>query len=109
MIAQFAMTYTLNTGMNFFWSLINSQQNMAYLPIMNVQHPGHVNFYLETLVEIATFDPIPVDIVYDWGLFDFQWTSVEPSREAFTRIGLDRIYVMTLGSMMLVLISVVIS
>ena len=71
MIAQFLLTYALNTGLSAFWGLINSQQNVAYLPIMNVQHPGQVTFYLETLVEIATFDPIPVDMVYDAGMFDF--------------------------------------
>ena len=110
MIIQFGLTYTLNTGLSAFWGLINSQQNVAYMPIMNVQHPGPVTFYLETLVEIATFDPIPVDIVYEaTGLFDFQWTAAEPSREPFTRIGVDRVMVNTLGSMIIALVQVAFS
>ena len=58
-------------------------------------------------MEIATFDPIPVDMFYELtGLFDFQWTAAPPSRESFTRIGIDRVYVNTLGSMILFVASI---
>ena len=66
------MSYALNTGLNAFWSLINSQANLSYMPIMTVINPSQVNFYLSTLIEIAGFDPIPVDIIYDFfGMWDF--------------------------------------
>jgi len=103
MVIQFTMSYVLNTGLNAFWSLINAQQNIAYMPIMTVNNPGQVNFYLEVLVEIATFDPIPVDVFYDAiGLWDFQWTAQDPSRDSFTRVGMDRIMVNVLGGVFLV-------
>jgi len=68
------MNYFLATALAAFWVLINSQQNLAYMPAMNVNNPSHVNFYLGVIVEIAGFDPIPMDMLYE-NVLDFQWTN----------------------------------
>jgi hypothetical protein len=99
MAAQFMMSYVLATALAAFWGLINSQQNLAYVPIMTVNHPGQVTFYLETLVEIATFDPIPMDIIYEaLGIFYFDWVTEDPTRVTFDRIGIGRNFIDVLGS-----------
>ena len=64
-IGQFLIFYFLSIGFEFFFELINSQQSLAYLPILTINNPGMVNFYLETLITIVSFDPIPSDILFE--------------------------------------------
>jgi hypothetical protein len=52
--------------MQAFFCLINSQQGLVYLPILSVNFPAPVSHYLSFIIDIATFDPLPVDIAYDW-------------------------------------------
>lgn len=40
MIGQFLITYILSTTLSFFWTLINSQINYIYLPLLSVNTPG---------------------------------------------------------------------
>ena len=69
---QFFMTYMLNSSLGFFFGLINSLQGLCYLPILSVNFPAQVSFYMDFLISIATFDPIPADIFYDiFGVWDF--------------------------------------
>jgi hypothetical protein len=61
-----------NTTLASFWGLLNSQQNLAYLPSLSINNPGMVSLYLEQLINIATFDPIPTDVIYEnIDIFDF--------------------------------------
>jgi hypothetical protein len=56
--------------------------------------------YLEQLINIATFDPIPTNEIYEYfDIFDFQWTNKEPTCKAFLNIGYeDRVFITALGS-----------
>ena len=65
MIVQFGVTYIASTKLTFFWELINSQVNYCYLPLLSVNPPGQVSFYLDILIFIVTFDPVPMDIIYE--------------------------------------------
>lgn len=65
MAIQFLVTLVLSVGLSFFWELINSQINFIYLPMLMVNAPGQVSFYLEVLIFVCTFDPIPMDIIYE--------------------------------------------
>ena len=98
--AQFMLTYLFNTTLASFWGLLNSQQNLAYLPSLSINNPAEVSLYLEQLINIASFDPIPTDILYDqFNIFDFQWTNKEPTCQAFVTIGYeDRVFINALGS-----------
>ena len=102
-LVQFLMTYMLNSSLGFFFGLINSQQGLAYLPILSVNFPAQVSFYMDFLISISTFDPLPVDVFYEiFGVWDFQWTNNPSSRPSLERIGIeDRIFVNVLGSMFL--------
>lgn len=64
MLLQFLLTYILSISMNRIFELIASQINFTYMPLMRVNVPGHVSYYLERLIFICTFDPIPQDILY---------------------------------------------
>lgn len=88
-------------SMSWFMDLIASQINFIYMPLLRVNAPGQVSFYLEILIFVCTFDPIPLDILYELMPFwNFDYVGVENDREAFPRIGLeDRNMVGVLGSM----------
>lgn len=102
-LGQFLIFYFLSVGFGFFFDLINSQQSLAYLPILTVNNPGMVTFYLETLVTIVSFDPIPSDILFEiMPIWEFQFTQSSPNIESFERIGVeDRIFINVLGSLIL--------
>ena len=103
MITQLIMSNFFSSGFEAFMSLIGSQQNLAYLPALSLNNPGQVSLYLEVLVELIGFDPIPIDMISDmFGIFDFEWTNEAPSRESLDTIGFgDRIFLHVLGSVFL--------
>ena len=52
---------------------------MAYLPILSINNPASVSFYLEFICKVVTFDPIPEEYFLA-GLdifFDFDWVDNE--------------------------------
>lgn len=64
MLIQLILTLVLGVSTEPFFSLVNSQVNYVYMPLMSVNPPGQVGFYFNVLIFICTFDPIPMDIVY---------------------------------------------
>ena len=101
MFVQFLLTLVLSTSLSFFWALINSQINFVYIPLMKVNAPGQVSFYLEVLIFVCTFDPLPMDIIYELvPIFEFDRVNMETDRSVFPRIGLeDRNIIYVLGSL----------
>jgi hypothetical protein len=103
MLVQFIVTLVASTSLSFFWELVNSQVNYCYLPLMTVNPPGQVSFYLEILIFIVTFDPVPMDILYEViPIFDFNQVGEANDAPVFSRIGMeDRNIVGVLGSLFL--------
>lgn len=101
MVIQFLLTTVLSTSTEFFWTLINSQINFVYMPLLSVNAPGQVSFYFEVLIFVCTFDPIPMDIMYEiLPIWSFNMVSMDNDRSVFSRIGLeDRNIVNVLGSL----------
>lgn len=54
---------------------------------------------------IATFDPLPIDMFYEYfGIFDFEWVDLLPEVDSFGDIGIeDRNFILGLGSMVIFL------
>lgn len=103
MAIQFAVSLVLSVGLSFFWDLINSQINFIYLPLLRVNAPGQVSFYLEVLIFVCTFDPIPMDTLYAFiPVFTFDAVGNPTDRTVFGRVGIeDRNIVTVLGSLIL--------
>ena len=51
MAGQFLLTYIVSMSLSFFWTLINSQINYIYLPLLSVNTPGQVSFYFDQCVQ----------------------------------------------------------
>ena len=106
MVGQFLLTYIASTTLSFFWTLINSQINFIYMPLLSVNAPGQVSFYLEVLIFVCTFDPIPMDIIYEiLPFWDFDRVNMENDVMVFSRLGMeDRNMINILGSLILIMI-----
>lgn len=105
------MTYIASTSLSFFWELINSQINYCYLPLMSVNPPGQVSFYFDILAYICTFDPIPMDIVYEVvPVWDFNQVTEANDKPTFSRIGMsDRNIIDVLGSLFFIIVLFIVS
>ena len=101
MFLQYLLMLVLSSTLSFVWNLINSQINFVYLPLMIVNTPGQVSFYLEVLIMVCTFDPLPMDLIYEVApVWSFDWVNAETNRGSFSRIGLeDRNIINVMGSM----------
>lgn len=111
MIVQFSVTYYLSTSLEFFWTLINSQVNFIYLPMLSVNPPGQVIFYFNILILVCTFDPIPLDIVYEvLPFWDFDKVGEEHDLDVFKRIEIeDKNIISVLGSMIIFVLMFIVS
>jgi hypothetical protein len=111
MLLQFIMTTILSTSLSFFWTLINSQINFIYMPLLSVNAPGQVSFYYEVLIYVCTFDPVPMDVMYEViPIWSFNKVDLENERKVFGRIGLsDRNIISVLGSLILFITMVIVS
>lgn len=78
---------------------------------MAVINPSMVNYYLEIIVKIATFDPLPLDVFYsDLNVMKFKWVDLPTDRTGFGRIGVnDRNFLKTLGSLIIPILLLVFS
>lgn len=63
MFGQVFLTYYASASMTFFWDMINSQVNYCYLPLMTINPPGQVAYYMKTLLLLVTLDPIPMSSI----------------------------------------------
>lgn len=112
MLVQFIVTWIASTKLAFFWDLINSQVNYCYLPLLSVNPPGQISFYLDILIFIVTFDPVPMDIIYEVAPV-WHFDVVEEANDTnglFSRIGIeDRNILGVLGSLFLFMTMFVVS
>ena len=76
------------------------------MPLLSVNAPGQVSFYLDVLIYVCTFDPIPMDIIYEiLPFWDFDRVNMENDVKVFSRLGLeDRNIISVLGSLILLMI-----
>jgi hypothetical protein len=96
-IGQLAVSFITGSGLEHFYSLINSQQSIAYLAVLSVNNPGPVNYYLDAMHSVGTLSPFAqADWESNW---DFQWTKAQSLRVVFARLGMDRVFVHVLGNL----------
>lgn len=97
-LASFGAKWVFGTSMGFLLALINSQQNLAYMPIMSINMPAIISKYLQRLLAMSTFDPLPYDSLHFLLGLKFQWTEENSTRASVQRIGIkDRVFLNVLG------------
>ena len=73
-VGNFAMNLLLSGTMTYLWGLLNSLQIVAHFPLINLMMPANAQMVFRMLVQIATFEFIPIGPLIE---------------ESETRIGID--------------------
>lgn len=90
MCAQLGTHYLIGVSLGSLWEYIHSIQLLASLPVLTVTMPGQVNYFLEKLQTLASFNFIKLSHFVS---LDFQWTNILPEKVSFSRIGFkDRVF-----------------
>ena len=83
-----AVNFLLAASLNFIWSMLNGLQLATHMPLTRVKTPANADYVLDYLIEVATFDPLPVEAI--WAILAFP--ERDPYNEAFDSAGYNYIY-----------------
>ena len=67
--SNFVLNLLLAGALLKLWGLLGGLQLSTHLMLLNLKFPANAGFFLSFIVNIATFDPLPVEAI--WMLFDF--------------------------------------
>ena len=56
-------------SLNHLWAMINGLQLATHMQLFNLKFPANASFLVRFLVNVATFDLIPIEVL--WYFFDF--------------------------------------
>ena len=60
----------------------------THMPVLRLKVPSNATYFLNYLIEVATFDPLPIEAI--WAVFQFPTKT--PFDEAFDAAGYNYIY-----------------
>ena len=66
---NFILNLILAASLNQLWSMLNGLQLSTHMGLFNLKFPSNANFLLDFMVNVATFDFMPVEAI--WFFFDF--------------------------------------
>ena len=69
---NFLVNLILAASLNQLWSMLNGLQLSTHMQLFNLKFPANAGFLLNFLVTVATFDLLPIEVV--WYFFDFPET-----------------------------------
>ncbi len=58
----------MSGSMQMLWSMINTVQIIVLTPLMGISTPANVKMFFSTLIDMANFDVMPVEVAYSWAL-----------------------------------------
>ena len=71
------------------WLMVNGLQLIVYLPLIQLQFPAATATFINNLINIATFDLIPTDLIYP-SIYDFEES--EPYNIYFDTVGISSVF-----------------
>jgi len=86
---NFALNLLLAGSLSYIWSMIRAQQIIVHLPLTNIVLPGNAAYFFSFLMNIAAFDIIPTDELFD-ELFKYE--NKEPPTIQFGALGYETVY-----------------
>jgi len=98
LLANFFVKFSLHSLLE----IINTIQIILYLPLYRMATPGNTQIFFSFLMQIASFDYFPSDLVYT----DFYPKKPDPINENFNSSGFSTTLILfNLGSLMLAILS----
>ena len=70
------MNLAMAAALNHLWSMLNGLQISTHMQLFNLKFPANAGFLLNFLVDVATFDIMPIEGI--WLFFDL------PEKGAFS-------------------------
>ena len=70
MFIQIGVNFLLNSAMERLWLMVNGLQLIVAIPLIPVKYPANAATLLGSLIDIANFDLVPVDLIYPY-IYDF--------------------------------------
>ena len=71
MYIQVGINLLLNSAMEKLWVMVNGLQMIVLIPLIPVSIPANGQMFIVSLIDIACFDLVPVDLIWPH-IFDFQ-------------------------------------
>ena len=65
MVGNLILNIFLSASLQYLLEMINTQQLILMLPLFAIATPANIQVFFGFLMQIASFDMIPVDILYD--------------------------------------------
>lgn len=69
---NFVVNLILAASLNQLWSMLNGMQLTTHMQLFNLKFPANAGFLVKFLVTVATFDLLPIEVI--WFFFDFPET-----------------------------------
>ena len=109
MAGNFVLNVVLAASLQQLWSMINTYQIIVLLPLFNIEMPANAQIFFGFIMEIASFDILPMQKFYDKYLPTPDWD--EPLNDKFNNLGfqstffLNNMGTMVIGLAMIPLLS----
>ena len=87
MVSNFVVGLVMGSSMNLLWSMLNGLQLVVHLPLFFTPFPANANYFVDYLIDIATFEACPEEIL---NIFDFPVT--ESYNLAFQSTGYESMF-----------------
>lgn len=102
MSASLILNIFLAASFQFLLEMINTQQLILMLPLFNLATPANTQMFFGYLMQIAAFDMLPVDYLYDLYIED----TPDPLNNNFEAEGYETTYIIyNLGSLIIAVVS----
>ena len=99
MVSNLVLNLLLSAALHQLFSMVKSQQLIILMVLFNIQFPANAAVFYNFLMQIASFDLIPMAGIYD---YLFPVLHSEALNERFKQLGFDTMYFQyNLGSLML--------
>jgi hypothetical protein len=91
-----AMTVIMGVGMAEIWGMINGVQLLIFSPALRLKMPANAQLFIGQTVTLATFDYIPMDVVFET---KFDLSNYEPINPYINSVGLNTSwFILSMGS-----------
>jgi len=62
--SNLVLSFILAASLNYLWSMVNGLQLATHMQLFNVKFPANAGFLVSYLVEVSTFDMLPVEAIW---------------------------------------------
>ena len=87
--AILVLNFLFSASLAQVWGLLNGMQLTVHLPVFRLKVPANALFFLTYMIEVATFDPVPVEAI--WAIWNLP--AKEPWSPSFDSAGYSYVFV----------------